>query len=378
MRGLDGRWILGAARAEGASTMTKTPVLLIALILAGLFPSLALHAEAPPLFSPEPPEAGAAVLVETYLPLLAAGQFDRALALNDLRGMRQYLLDRRLAELKAKNPELTAKDIEEMSVQVQLNDLNPARLQDILRDVMKESSFEGMTWRIRGYAPAPETPGGFFVGVDAQTSAGKEKPILLGIKKLGEQWLVAPEIVEAMAGRSSVVRVLPNLPPPDEVAALVGSFWKHWQSGELNDSYALFGAEYQGRVPLLSFLRQAQDFIAIVGVPTVWEIEQCREIAPGTLGLGVNIQGSKATRPTIMLFRKLGVAWVLEDSQFQPAPPATLPAASSAPPMSRPDLRSNLKPPLESTQPPTAPDPSPAKDIPASVQTDVPSGPQSP
>ncbi|HPT15840.1 MAG TPA: hypothetical protein PK388_01010, partial [Kiritimatiellia bacterium] len=51
----------------------------------------ALRAEAPPLFEPEPPEPAAAALVEAYLPLLAAGQFEQALALNDLRGMRQYL-----------------------------------------------------------------------------------------------------------------------------------------------------------------------------------------------------------------------------------------------------------------------------------------------
>ena len=73
----------------------KRTVLLIALALAG--PGSALRAETPPLFSPEPPEPGAAALVETYLPLLAAGEYQTALALNDLRGMRQYLLDRRLA-----------------------------------------------------------------------------------------------------------------------------------------------------------------------------------------------------------------------------------------------------------------------------------------
>ncbi len=333
--------------------MMKRTVWMIALALAGLIPAAPLRAEAPPLFLPEPPEAGAAALVETYLSLLAAGDFEPALALNDLRGMRQYLLDRRMTELKAKNPELTAQDIKEMSAQVQLNNLNPARLQNVLRDVMKESSFEGMTWRIRGYAPAPGTPGGFLAGIDAQTAAGKEKPILIGIKKLGEEWLVSPEIIEAMARRSSVVQVLPKLPPPLEVAATVDAFWKPWQAGELNAAYSLFSAEYQGRVSQLSFLQQAQEFIAVAGIPISWEIEQCREIAPATLGLGVKIQGSKSTRPTIMVFRKTGPSWTLEDSQFRPGLSEAAPSASS---MSRPDLRPDLKPSLPSNPTPAPPD----------------------
>lgn len=304
----------------------------------------ALRAEAPPLFSPEPPEPGAAALVETYLPLLAAGQFEQALALNDLRGMRQYLLNRRLTDLKAKNPELTGQDIEEMSAQIQMNDLNPARLQDILLKMMQEAAYEGLSWKIAGYAPAPPPTAGHLVRIDARTADGKEKPILLGIKKLGEQWLVAPDVIEELMGRKPVVRVLPELPPPAEVAATVQSFWTHWQSGELNEAYALFGAEYRAKVPVLAFLQQAQDFIATIGVPAAWNIVQCREIAPAVLGLGVDVQGSTASKPTIMIFKKSGETWVLMDSQFRmpaPAQPAPAPATPSA---FRTDLRPDLKP----------------------------------
>lgn len=333
--------------------MMKNKVLLLALILTAQVAARPLRAEAPPLFAPDPPEPAAAALVESYLALLAAGDFEQALTLIDQRGMRQYLLDRRLAELKARNPELTAKDIEEMSAQIQLGDLNPARLQEILRDVMKESAFEGMTWRIRGFAPAPATPGGHLVGIDARTAGGAEKPILLGIKKLGEQWMISPEIVEAMAGPASVVRLLPNQPPPPEVAAKVNAFWKPWQSGALNEAHAQFSPGFQARVPLLLFLQQAQDFIAIVGVPTAWEIEQCRQIAPDTLGLGVKIHGSKAARPTIMVFRQADGSWLLEDSQFRPAPPesASPSAAPVAGPQARPDLRPDLKPDLKPASP---------------------------
>ena len=79
------------------------------LILAGSPP--ALRAAAPPLFAPEPPEPAAGALVEAYLPLLVAGQYEQALTLVDLRGLRQYLLDRRLADLRAKNAELTEAEL---------------------------------------------------------------------------------------------------------------------------------------------------------------------------------------------------------------------------------------------------------------------------
>jgi hypothetical protein len=331
----------------------KKSLLPLFLAAIALCSSPAIGEEAPPLFSPAPPEPGAASLVETYLPLLANGEFDQALALNDLRGMRQYLLDRRLTELKTKNPELTANDIEEMSAQIQLNDLNPARLQEILRDVMKEGDFAGMTWGIRGYAPAPESVGGYLVSIDARTAEGKEKPILLGVKKLGEQWMVAPEIIEELTGRKPVVRLAPSVPTPEEATRQVNAYWQHWQAGTLNDAYALFGAEYRGRVPLLSFLQQAQNVMSKIGMPSAWNIVQSREIAPAVLGLGVNVQGSTTAMQTIMVFRKQGETWVLEDCQYRLAPEAggTPAAPSAAPPVSRPDLRTNLKPSLGPSAP---------------------------
>ena len=338
----------------------KRTVLLIALALAGLGSAAALRAETPPLFSPEAPEPGAAALVETYLPLLAAGEYQTALALNDLRGMRQYLLDRRLAELKAKTPELTAENLEEMSAQIQINDLNPARLQEILLAVMKEASYEGMTWRVRGFAPAPEAVGGYLASIDARAADGKEKPVLLGLKKLGDQWLISPEIIEALTGRQPVVRAAPRVAPPAEVADRVNAFWTLWKSGELNEAYALFGPDYRGRVPLLAFLQQAQEALAKIGSPSAWSIVQSREIAPAVLGLGVDVRGTAASMQTIMIFRKSGETWSLEDSQFRPVPLQAAPVAPTAIPASRPDLRPDLKPSLAPVMLPPAPESAPA------------------
>ena len=350
----------------------------LVLALAALcVPSL--RAEAPPLFAPEPPEPAAAALVETYLPLLAAGQYEEALALNDVRGMRHYLLNRRLEDLKARNPELTAKEIEDISAQLQVNDLNPARLQAILLDMMNKAAFKGMTWRIQGFAPAPNGAEGFLASIEARTPEGKEKPVLLGLKKLGEQWLISPEIIEEL-GRKVVVPGVQRLPPPEPVAAAVEAFWTRWQAGELNEAYDMFGEEFRRQVPLLAFLQQAQDFIAQIGAPVSWKIVQCRVLAPDTLGLGVDVQGSTALRPTILIFRKLGETWTLTGGQFQ-MPPARSPspAAGPVPPNSfRTDLRPDLSPPVP---PPAADAPADAPETggrPALVQPDAPRGPDMP
>lgn len=327
----------------------KNSILVIAFTLASLCALPAPGAEPAAMFSPEPPEPAAAALVETYLALLADGDFQSALALNDLRGMRQYLLERRLADLQAKNPELTANDLDEMSAQIQLNDLNPARLQQILLEVMNEAHYPGMTWRIRGFAPAPEGIDGHLAGIDARTADGMEKPILLGLVKLGDQWMVSPAILEKMMSTRPVVRVGPGMDPPPEVAALINSFWTPFQTGELNESHAGMGAAYRSRVPLLAFLTQAQTFLDKTGVPTAWTIVRGIEPAPNTLVVGVTVQGSRGPGPTLMQFKKLGQTWVIEDIQFEmPRPPARAPApAGASAPLSRPDLRPDFSPAID-------------------------------
>ena len=345
------------------------------LILAGGPP--ALRAAAPSLFAPEPPEPAAAALVEAYLPLLAAGQFEPALQLVDLRGLRQYLLDRRLNDLRAKNPELTEQELQDISAQLQVNELNPARLQAIQLDTLRDADYAGLSLSVVGYAPAPEGAG-YLVSVVGRASDGREKPILLGVKKLGEEWLIAPEIVEEL-GRRSVVAATQPVPPPAAVAAAVDTFWKRWQTGDLDEAYALHAAEYRQAVPLLAFLQQAQELIAAIGAPTAWKIVQCRPIAAGTLGLGIDVQGPNGSRPTIMVFRKQGETWALVNSQTRMPTAAQAAPAGPATPVASPfrtDLKPDLKPDLPAAEP--APAPTPAAARPAPAQPDAPIGPDAP
>ena len=345
------------------------------LILAGSPP--ALRAAAPPLFAPEPPEPAAGALVEAYLPLLVAGQYEQALTLVDLRGLRQYLLDRRLADLRAKNAELTEAELQEISAQLQVNELNPARLQAIQMETYQTAGYAGLTWKVAGYAPAPDGVG-YLASIEGRAADGRDKPVLLGLKKLGEDWRIAPEIVEEL-GRRSVIAATQPVPPPEPVAAAVDAFWKRWQAGELDEAYALHAPEYRQNVSLLVFLQQAQELIADVGVPTSWKIVQCRPIAPATLGLGVDVQGENGSRPTIMVFRNLGETWTLANSQYRMPTPAAAPPAGRAAPVGRPfrtDLRPDLKPAVPATD--AEPEPAPAAARPAPAQPDGPIGPDAP
>ena len=334
----------------------------ISLAWIGLWIAPALRAQTIPPFSPEPPDPVAAALVNAYLGLLAEGHTEDAIGLTDLRGMRQYLLDKRLADLKAKNPELTAKDLDDMSAQLQVAELNPARLRQILLDVLTEGNYAGMTWKIRGFAPAPDGIDGYLASIDALTAVQKEKPILLGLVKLGDQWLVSPAVIERLMGNRPVVRVGQSNPPPPEVSALIDGFWKRFQSGELDAAYADMGGAYRARVPLLAFLGQAQNFISKAGVPASWSIVQGVQPEPQSLFVGVNVQGSTAAQPTLMGFKKMGQTWVVEDVQFEmPRPRPTAPSAAAGPsPVSRPDLRPNLSPNLGATPLPHSPNPPPA------------------
>ena len=265
-----------------------------------------LRAQSSPSFlSPDPPEPAAADLVRDYVDALAAEDFDRALARVDQRGMRQYLLERRLAELKTRNPELTPKDLDDLSAKLQVVDLEPARLRNILLEVMAGGGFKGISWQIRGYAPSPDGSG-YLASVEALTPQRQEKPILLGLVKLGDQWMVSPAIVERMMESRPVVRLAQDSPPPPEVVRLADDFWSPFRDGQMDAAYAVLSQPYRSRVPLLAFLGQAQNFLSKAGVPLSWEIVKSVETEPGTLAAGVSVKGSSASRPTLMVFRKLG------------------------------------------------------------------------
>lgn len=339
----------------------------------------------PPSFAAEPPEPAAAALVEAYLNLLALGEYEQALTLTDLRGMRHYLLERRLEEIRTRDPALTDERLEALSAEIQVGDLHPARLRQILLHILDEAAYKGMSWRIRGYAEAPGGISGHVVSVISRLADGTEKPVLLGLVRLGEQWKVAPAVIEQMMEESPVVRLGRDTPPPPEVSDLMNRFWTHFRLGEFDDAYGLMSPAYREQVPQLKFLQQAQRFIEKAGSPVSWEIEQGVATQPGLLFFGVKVQGTRAMQPTLMRFGLRDDAWGLDDIQVE-MPRAPVPSASPLPGarpalLSTPDLRPDLRPSAPThlrpvTPPPAASPPTAAR--PVRTRPDAPVGPDQP
>ena len=86
------------------------------------------------------------------------------------------------------------------------------------------------------------------------------------------------------------------------------------------------------RVPLLAFLTQAQAFLENVGIPASWTLVRAIETQPQVLFLGVQVQGAEKLQPTLMVFRKIGVTWTIDDVQYEmPRPDAPPPATPPTP-----------------------------------------------
>lgn len=299
-------------------------------------------------FVPEAPDPAAQALVETYLPHLASGNRDAAIAMTDLRGIREYFLQRRLGELKAANPELTEQDLDDLSAQLQVNDLNPLRLQDILKDVLKEGHYEGMTWEVEGYAPMPGMADSYLVRIRTLSAESREVPLILGIRKLGAQWQIAPELIERMADRKKNPGPGSTLPVPPAVQEMVNRYWKLWQEGALDQVYGLYAPAFRQSTTLLQFLQTSQDLIKAMGIPSTWEVERCRVIQPAMLGVGVQVQGSEIPMHCIMLFRWNKETWLLENALFRKNPLSPeIPATGATPQEQIPQDSHNLRPDLK-------------------------------
>lgn len=308
--------------------------------------------------SQEPPEPEAGELVEQYMTLLAAGDFQGAQSLNDMRGMRQYLLERRLADLKRQQPGLTEEDLAEISAKIQLNELNPERLAMIMTELVSNEAFIGMDWTVRGYTAMPR-PEHYIVHVDVQPVEGDASQIFLGIKKLGDRWYAAPEINDVLSirrvGTSSGPRpTVVDVATPEAVEKLFEEYWTLWTAGDMDGLYALYSADFQKRRTQLSVMEQVQDLNNRIGPIVSWRITNSREIGPGLIGLGIQLTGQNGGTPSIMVFKNLNGTWVLDEAQFEPpraiAPPRMtgpgpavvpppVPGAVPAPANFRQDLR---------------------------------------
>lgn len=262
------------------------------------------------------PDEAAAETLNLYSGALADGDYSKALFFVDMTSLRQYLLTRRMGELKAKNPGLTAKDLEEMSATIQTRELAPGNLRGILAGMWKQARYEGMTWEAKDWTKTPGGENEWLAKVEGKRPDGSEVKFAAGLRKSGDEWLVAPDIVERLTA-ALPLRAPQEVPMPDEVGDAVEAYWKAWKAGELEEAWKMMSEGFRAKHPLAGFVEQSGALVATTGTPVAWTQEHCRELAPGLLGLGFLLTAKEPFR-ALMMFRKGNDgAWALEDLQFR-------------------------------------------------------------
>lgn len=285
------------------------------------------------------PDEGAEETLGLYAGALADGDFSKALFFVDMTSLRQYLLSRRMGELKAKNPGLTSKDLEEMSATIQTRELAPGNLRGILAEMWKQARYEGMTWEAKEWKRLPGDGEEWLARVEGKRPDGSDVAFAAALRKSGEEWLVAPDIVERLTA-SLPLRAAQEVPMPDPVAETVQAYWEAWKAGDLESAWGLMSEGHKASHPLAQFVERAGAVVAASGTPAAWTVEHCRELAPGLLGIGFLLTAKDPFR-AVMVFKQGGDgAWALEDVQFRPASasaagiravPVQAPAAQKAP-----------------------------------------------
>ncbi len=302
------------------------------------------------------PDPAAVETLELYTGALSEGDYSKALFFVDMTSLRQYLLTRRLGELKAQNPGLTSKDLEEMSATIQTRELAPGHLRGILAGMWKQARYEGMTWETKDWAKTPGAEDEWLAKVAGKRPDGSEVAFAAGLRKSGDEWLVAPDIVERLT-TALPLRAPQEVPTPDAVEAAVEAYWGAWKAGELEEAWKMMSEGYRAKRPLAGYVEQAGALVAETGTPVAWEQEHCRELAPGLLGLGFLLTAKESFRAVMVFHQGENGEWLLEDVQFRraasgkkgtgavPATPAG-PAGIVAPDLKTQGLTSDFKTPL--------------------------------
>jgi len=308
--------------------------LVVACFLAPAVRPGTAAAEEPASNPAELPDASAQHCLDHYLSALAEGDYDLALADVDVRGIRENLLQTRLAVLKSQNPDLTDEQLDTISANIQLNELAPTRLNAIIKDMlrnMRPAKPDG--WILKHAAELPSGPAtgeaAWFAVVSAP-AGDRTIDIPVPLRKAGDRWYVALDLLESI-GRGqhpeAARRPLHDIEAPAPVRDLVDAFWTLWHEDTPEASWNLFSEDYRKATPQAAYLAQSAELIRRIGIPARWTIKHCRPLPDGTLALGITVEGTLSASETILLARQSGDAWQLVSAAFQPPPSMGGPAA---------------------------------------------------
>lgn len=285
----------------------------------------------------EAPEEGAAETLVIFLRALADDDFSKALFLTDIDGLRSYLLDRRLADLKRANPGLGQKDIAEISSTFQMRELAPERVKGILVQGWKANELKGMTWKVSEWTQVPGGPdAGTIATVVASKANGQDQRMAFGLRKspADGEWMIAPDILEKLTeGRQAAPQ---EVPMPDPVAKVIESFWTAWTAGKTDEAWALMSPAARARVSMATLAEHYAKVTGLYGAVEAWKVEHVRQISADLLAVGLGLTTRIPTQ-SIMVFKldPLKINWSLEDVQFRAVQgadaPAMRPSASDRP-----------------------------------------------
>ncbi|MBN1268687.1 MAG: hypothetical protein JXB04_03795 [Kiritimatiellae bacterium] len=228
-------------------------------------------------------------MIRTYLNHVVAGDYDAAVAMVDIQGLANHLMEQRIAVLKRQDPDMTPE--EEAATRAQLRDkeLRRENLQKILREGLVELDPEGAEWSVGNALKSEKIPNSFIVQCRL-TRGETQRVIHIGLRKIGPTWFIAPHIVEQAMMQSAAAR---TVTAPEPVVAAGDIFWGHWRDGALDEAYALASDAMRKRVSLVKFLESSQVIINQLGPLIAWDILACREMAPGRLHVIYKLDCSK-------------------------------------------------------------------------------------
>jgi len=287
----------------------------------------AAPAEAASLEAP----AAAVELAKAYLAALGENDIDRAMALVDMRSMRESLLATRLADLKRHDPSLTDVQLAEIEKNLLVRELAPERLDGVLRTILRNTRGTGdfsavlsQAHPVTGEGANPVAAGEeAYVFVADVTRDGTKGMVPVPVRRYGEDWQVALDLAEALPPPRGRVPQVIQLPEGAQEA--VDGFWTVWKEGSPAATYEMLAPAQ--RPALAAYTAETAAFTGKIGAVVSWsQNAPAREIAPGLLATGFLVKGEKAESSCVMVLENRANAWTVSKVLFGP-PAAAAPEA---------------------------------------------------
>lgn len=304
-----------------------------------------------PAFAEEPaaaePAAGAApaktlaapaeavALANAYLSALEKSEFDRAVALVDMRSMRESLLATRLADLRRQNPGLTQEQLDTIEQGLLVRELAPERLENILGTMLRNTRGSGeFSFALSQVHPVR-------AGEGATVAAGEEAYIFLAdvvrggnkglvpvpVRRYGDDWQVALDLAEGLA-RPPSPSAAPAVALPPAAQEAVDGFWTVWKEGSPAATHEMLPPA--NRPPLAAYTAEADAFAERVGAVESWQPNApARALSDSVLATGFLVKGDKGEASAVLVLARIGGAWTVNRVMF--APPAAAVPAPAAP-----------------------------------------------